>query len=73
MLKQAAGYVKEVGGQAKAVETDEAPKPAIMYYNCQKPEHIAKKCPEPITDRRKRFLNNVVKELKTAESGNDNF
>jgi hypothetical protein len=71
--KQTTGYAKEVGGQAKAVETDEAPKSAITCYNCQKPGHMARKCPEPLTDKRKRYLSNVVKQLADAESGNDDL
>jgi len=71
--KQTTGYAKEVGGQAKAVETDEAPKSAMTCYNCQKPGHMARKCPEPLTDKRKRYLSNIVKELADAESGNDNL
>ena len=34
---------------------------------------MAKKCPEPMTDKRKRYLSNVVKELADAESGNDDL
>jgi len=71
--KQTTGHVKEVGGQAKATETDEAPKPTMTCYNCRKPGHMARKCPEPLTDQRKRYLSNVVKELTDAESGNDDL
>jgi len=45
----------------------------MTCYNCQKPGHMARKCPEPMTDKRKRYLSNIVKQLKTAESGNDDL
>jgi hypothetical protein len=64
---------KEFGEQDKTVEGEATPKAPMTCYNCRKPGHIARKCPEPMTSQRKRFLSNVVKELENAESGNDDL
>ena len=73
MLKQIAGYSKEVGRPEKTVKTDGTPKPAITCYNYQKPGYMARKCPELMTNKHKRYLSNIIKELIKAESGNDNL
>ena len=46
-------------------------KPAIICYNYQKQGHIAKNCPEPLSDRRKQYLAYMIKELKDAKQGKD--
>ncbi len=42
-------------------------RPAMTCYNCQKSGHIARKCPEPLTEKRKQYLANVVRELQAAQ------
>ena len=68
---------RQAGRKVAKEDNNPEGKPAITCYNCQKPGHIARKCPEPITSRRKQYLANMVKELKAAEesegSGNDDL
>ena len=40
---------------------------ALTCYNCQKPGYVARSCPKPMTEKRKRYLANVVKELQAIE------
>jgi len=73
MPKQTTRHVKEVGGQDKTAKTEEAPKLTMTCYNCQKLGHMARECPKPMTDKRKRYLSSVVKELADAKSGNNDL
>ena len=73
MLRQTTGYVKEANKKEKAAEIDKAFKPTITCYNCRKPKYIAKECLKLITNQRKHYLSNIIKELINAELKNDNI
>ena len=67
---------KEAAGNKDADKSSSAEsRPALKCYNCQKPGHMARNCPEPMTEKRKQHLVNLVKELQAAEeaesSGNE--
>ena len=54
------------GGSSNENSTDEGIQ-AMTCYNCQKSGHIARKCPEPLTEKRKRYLANIVGKFQTAK------
>lgn len=56
---------KEVSEPAKAVAATS--RPALLCYNCNKAGHIARLCPEPKTERHKRYLAFVSNERKLAQ------
>ena len=53
-------------GSSSGGNTDEG-RPALTCYNCQKLGHVARKCLEPLTEKRKQHLANLVRQLQAAE------